>query len=178
MVVYIFLGLLVLLFGFNAITLLPLEKPLDLAKEGSADLTRHHGRWYVLDAGTYSVDARFGSVRVRSSFLMFYSNEYTYYCVTVNPGSENAFSMPVRVKSSKRQRLENGETVSFYGMGSELTGNLRPELEKVAAERKGNLCYLCLNDNGDTIATRWLSSVAFTLLAGFCIFVIIKLARR
>lgn len=177
MPVYIFIGLLTLLFGFNAIIMLPVKKPLNLAQEGSADLQKQHGRWYVLDAGTYSAEASLGSVRVRSSFLPFYSDEYTYYCVTVNPGSENAFSMTVRIKGSKRQRLEAGEAVSFYGMASELTGDLRSELEEAAVGRKEDVCYLCLNDKG-TIATRWLTSGAFALLAGFCIFIIIKLAGR
>lgn len=176
MAVYVFLGFLTLLFSFNAATLLPLEKPLNLARDGSTSLQKQHGRWYVLDSGTYSIKAKLGSVRVRSSFLMFYSNEYVYYCVTVNPKSENEFSMPVRVRSSKGQRLENCEMVSLYGMGSELDEDFRSELE--AAVPGGDVCYLCLNDNGDTIATRWLSSGVFALFAAICIFLIIKIARR
>lgn len=175
---YIFLGLLTLLFGFIAVAMLPREKPLNLAQEGTADLRQQNGRWYVLNAGTYSVEASFGSVQLRDSFLFSRSKGYTYYCVTVNPGSGSSFSMPVRVGGSKRQRLEAGETVSLYGMGSALTGNLRSGLEEAAAGQRERVCYLCLNDNGDTIVTRWLTSGAFALFAGICIFLIVKIARR
>lgn len=176
--VYLFLAFLALLFVFNVMINLPLKKPVDLTREGVADLQEQRGRWYTLEEGTYSVGASFDSIYIRNSFLLFHSNEYTYYSITVNPNGENAFSMPVRVKTNKRQRLENGEAVTLYGMASELTGDLRSKLENAASGQSERLSYLCLNDNGDTVATRCLSSAVFALLAGFCVFAIIKLASR
>lgn len=175
---YLFLAFLALLFAFNVIISLPLKKPVDLAQEGVANLQEQRGKWYTLEEGSYSIGTSLGSTHIRSSFLLFHSNEYTYYCVTVNPNGENAFSMPVRVKASKRQKLESGETVTLYGMASRLTGDLRSKLENAASGQSERLSYLCLNDNGDTVATRCLSSAAFALLAGLCIFLMIKLARR
>jgi len=176
--VYVFFGFLTLLFAVNVVITIPLERPMDLAEEGSANLQRQRGKWYTLKEGTYSVGPSFGSIHIRSSFLLFHSNEYTYYCVTVNPGSEDAFSMPVRVKSNKQRSMENGEAVTLYGMASELTSDLRSQLEKAVPEHQGPLCGLCLNDNGDTVTKRWLSTAAFAALAGFCIFLIVKLARK
>lgn len=178
MPVFIFLGFLTLLFAFNVMIGLPLKKPVDLTQKGAVDLQEQRGRWYTLEEGTYSVGASFGSIHIRSSFLLFHSNEYTYYSVTVKPTGENAFSMPVRVKTNKRQKLENGETVTLYGMASELTGDLRSKLEDTVSSQSERLSYLCLNDNGDTVVTRCLSSAVFALLAGLCFFLIIKLARR
>ena len=174
---YVFFGFLTLLFIFNMVITLPLKAPMNLVQAKVADLHEERRTWYALEEGTYSVGASFGSIRIRSSFLLFHTNEYTYYCVTVNPGGENAFSMPVRVKTNKRQKLEKGEAITLYGMASELTGDLRSRLE-AAAPGQSELSYLCLNDNGDTVTTRWLSSAAFALFAGICIFAMVKLARR
>lgn len=176
--VYIFFGFLTLLFAFNVAITLPLEAPLNLARTGTSELREKRGRWYTLEEGAYSVGTSFGSIHIRSSFLLFHSNEYTYYCVTVNPGGEDAFDMPVRVKADKRQKLEKGEAVTLYGMASELTGDLRSRMKEATSGQSKQLSYLCLNDNGDTVITRCLSSAVFALFTAICIFLIVKLARR
>lgn len=178
MAAYILLALMTLLFILNAAIRLPISKPIDLTRGKAGDFVPHPGSWYILDEESYTPGPELGAITMHSSFLPFFVSKYTYYCVTVNPGGENTFSMPVRVRAGKRQKLENGEAVTLYGMASELTGDLRSRLENAASGQSEWLSYLCLNDNGDTAAARRLSSAVFAMLACLCIFLMIKLARR
>lgn len=176
MAVYIFLGLLTLLFAINVVILLPLQKPVDIGLEGM-DSLREQGRdWYVLNKDSYSVDTVLSSIHIRSSFVPLLSNEYTYYCITVNPEQGPVFSMPVRVRTAKRQSFERGETVKLYGMTSSLNDEMRIQME--AANHQVQLKYICLNDNGDTILKRCFSSGIFALAAALCIAWAIKIAKR
>lgn len=176
--VYVFLGLLTLLFAANVVIRLPLDKPIDLAREGANGLQVQRGRWYVLQEGSYTIGPNIGSISLSSSFIPFYTSECTYYCVTVALENGDAFSMPVRVKGDKSKKLENGVAVKLYGMASELTGDLRSQMESIALGQSPQASYMCLNDNGDTPAKRCVASAAFAAAAAACIFCIIKIARK
>lgn len=175
--VYIFLFFLTLLFVANTAIHLPLASPVDLARTGPAGLQAQRGVWYVLEPESYSAGPQLGSISMSSSFIPFYTSEYTYYCVTVHSDETGAFSMPVRVRGEKRKLLENGGAVKLYGMASELTGELRTQMDS-AADRAAQTQYICLNDNGDTPVKRYASAAVFAILACFCVFLMAKLAGK
>ena len=166
--VYAALGLFTLIFAFGAFVSLPLDKPVDLGHTGAAGLDGRTGTWYTLKAEEYSIESSLGSVSLHGSFLPFISTRYGYYLVSVTPDAGTPYSMAVRVTGKKYKSLEQGQTVTLYGMASGLTdgqiGEIVPSLE-----------YRCLNDNGGTVFTRGIKGVVFAMAGALCVVLIVRL---
>ena len=166
----IFLGFLALLFAVNAVINTPLDKPIYIGENETKEAMVNHRRWYVLSAERYSVDADLSSIHIRSSFLPFVSHQYTYFRVTVNPESESAFSMAVRVTGAKQEELFQGKTTDLYGMIS--------DYREQPSGSQAEVLSLGLNDNGTTIFKRGISAAVFALAAGVCIWLIVKIVAK
>lgn len=177
MAVYVFLGFLTLLFIVNVLINAPLDSPTDIGKDGMDGLRSNAHKWYVLSEESYSVDRGLGVTHIRSSFLPFISRQYTYYCITVKPDTENAFRMVVRVMDAKDSELSRGKPAALYGMVSDLKGGLFSGDEGLP-EDQAPLLRLCLNDNGDTVFKRGITASVFALAAAVCIWLIIKIAMK
>lgn len=177
MAVYVFLGFLALLSIANVLINAPLASPTDIGKDGTDGLRSNARKWYVLSEESYSVDRSLGATHIRSSFLPFISRQYTYYRITVNPDTENAFHMVVRVMDAKNSELSQGRPAALYGMVSNLKGEPFPGGEDLPDDQ-APLLGLCLNDNGDTVFKRGIASAVFALAAGVCIWLIIKIAAK
>ena len=177
MTAYAFLGFLALLCIINVLINAPLGHSADIEKDGIDVLQLKRHKWYSLSAESYLVDSNLGATHIRSSFLPFVSRQYTYFCITVNPGAENAFRMVIRVMDAKEQELSQGKTVALYGMVSNLTGESLPNDESLPDDQVPFL-YLCLNDNGDSVFKRGIVTSVFALAAGVFIWLIVKIATK
>ena len=172
----IFLGFLVLVNLLNLFISIPIGNPVRIGQEGDQCLRNPGKKWYLLDAEIYAVENSFYEIHSRSSVIPFVTRRYTYFHVLVRTAAEENFLMPVRVRDQKRQRLESGESVSLYGMVSELSGESRKRQETALSGRSAS--RMCLNDNGDTISKRALSAVFSTFIAAFFGILLIKNMRN
>ena len=168
--VYAVLGLFTLIFAFGTFISLPLDEPVDLGHTGAEGLDGRTGIWYTLKAEEYSIESHLGSTSLHGSLLPFISTQYAYYLVAVTPDVGEPFSMAVRVTGKKYRSLEQGQTVTLYGMASGLTD------ERVGqAVPTAPLQYWCLNDNGDTVFKRGMQAIVFALAAVLCVVLIVRL---
>lgn len=159
-----------MLFAVNVAICLPLGKTVDIR---TAEEFGGRGTWYELDE--YTIGPAIGEISISNSTIRSISKKYTYYLITVEPEEGAPFQMAARVRANKSRSLRDGQVVRLYGMVSELTGEPATQAQ---IESEYPLKYKCLNDNGDTKVSRCMSAVVFALMAGICIALVVKIARR
>lgn len=174
---YVFLGFLVLLCLFCAFIYAPLTQAVNIGERGLSHATAGGETWYRLDAEDYQVAGVLGEVDVSNSTFRALSTRYTYYCVVVRMPDGRTTTLPVCVKGQKAQILGAGATVPLYGTLSETRDSIEYALEDYGIE-PGETGTLCLNDNGATVFSRWVSSCIFGIAATVAIWLIMRIRRR
>lgn len=172
----IFLGLLALIFILNVLIRFPFQKAVGIAEKGTACLENPGKHWFLLESDDYAVNESFSTIKIRSSMLPLISKGYTYYNITVT-AKDGSFVMPVRVTAKKAEKLEKGETVRLYGMASRIDDESAEAQRRHLQNSQAKSMEICLNDNGDTVATRILSASVFALLSIGCIWLSVIIGR-
>lgn len=174
---YVVLVLLTVLFAIDGVVSFPSKTSVDLSSMTPETINLEKRDWYTLDSDDYSIDGFLCSVNRRSSSRRFSRTvQYNYYCVTVNPNTEQSFSLAVRVKDKDAEAIASGANAELYGMISTMPDEIRYDAADMSKSDK--VCFICLNDNGDTVELRYIKSSAFFMLMLLCIIAICKLYKK
>lgn len=148
LVIFAFLGFCAEAFFMAGITALPL-KSINIQQTGKPHGGTHE--WYVLDKECYTVVQQLETIGLTSSFFNGRTKEVSYFLVDVNDSAGFSYDMIVRAGGKEKDFLSQSESVTLYGMISDFP----------IGEEEGGDVLPCLNDNGDTVQSRWTKAVIF-----------------